>query len=79
MLKYIGTNEYEFWTSKNKMIVLSKDDIDEIIEQVIKDSDFSIGSKIEELKENNAHWKELWNDLKDDFEELKEDIRELVK
>ena len=79
MLKYLGGNLYEFYKSNNELIILSKEDVDTICDLAMNDSEyFSIGSKLEQLADDNQHWRTLYEELKDSKEKLIDEIRELI-
>ena len=63
MLRYIGSDKYEFYTEGNKIIILSTKDIDDICKEAEKDDSFAIGSKAEELKLELEEYKELYNEI----------------
>ena len=77
MLKYIGSDEYEFYNSKNQKIILTRDDIDTII-SLVPETDGLKVDMFEKLKEKNEHWRELYYALKNDITNLKSDLQNLI-
>ena len=79
MLRYVGRDEYEFVNENNKTIILTKNDIDTICDLAMKDSNFEIGKEMENLAEKSLHWKELYDELKQDRNVLYNDIISLIQ
>ena len=78
MLRYNGTDKYEFYTEDNKMIILSKNDIDTICSFAAQGNEFSLNQKLEALAETNEHWRDLYEDLRQDRNRLFDDIIDLM-
>jgi len=78
MLKYLGSDKYEFWTENNVKITLTKSDINTIIDLAKNNPDFNLNQEIEALTEKSEHWQELYAELIKDKEELFNDIMSLV-
>jgi len=79
MLKYSGTDMYEFHTERNEMVTLSKADVNTMCELAMEDSEFDIGKKMEELADKSEHWQELYAELVKHKEELHNDIMDFVR
>jgi hypothetical protein len=79
MLTYVGLEKYEFFTEENVKIILTKNDIDTICSLAKDNPEFSLNQELEALAEKSAHWQELYNELKDDRNNLFDDIMELVQ
>jgi len=79
MLRYLGTDMYEFCTERNEMVTLSKADVNTMCELAMEDSEFDIGQKMEELADKSEHWQELYAELFKHKEELHNDIMDFVR
>ena len=78
MLIYNGYNSYTFHKPHGGEIELSKEDIETIYQLAEASNEFRAGEEIEELKETSAHWRELFEELKDNHSSLIEEIKTLL-
>jgi len=70
MLQYDGLDMYEFRTERNEMIVLSKNDIEMIIDEAEKHEEFSLGSKFVSMKDDRDFYMETLETLKKEISKL---------
>ena len=78
MLKYNGSDIYTFHNQHGHPITLTKEDINTICDLAMKDDTFDIGEEVAKLADDNKHWRELHAELKENFEQLKNDILNII-
>ncbi len=78
MLEYNGYDSYTFHKPRGGTIELSKEDIETIYELAEASNEFRAGQRLEDLKESSDHWRELYDELKENHSSLVEEIKTLL-